>query len=95
MEKEQGMTIPGEMYLPGEEAVRGPKGTELKDRTGPTWRGFALSILAAIVLSVMATLLLGGSWSSYTLHPAAAFSSGGCGAGANCCLPQQEQEAAK
>lgn len=87
MEQEQGMTIPGEGYLPGEEAIRGAKGVELQDRTGPTWRGFALSILAAIVLSVMATLLLGGSWSSYTLRPAAAGSSGGCVSGGNCCPP--------
>jgi hypothetical protein len=91
MEQEKGMTIPGEMYLPGEEAVREAKGTELKDRTGLTWRGFALSILAAIVLSVMATLLFGGSWSSNTLRPAAAVSPGGCGSGGgNCCPPQQE-----
>ncbi len=95
MEQEKGMTIPGEGYLPDEEAVRGAKETELNDRTGPTWRGFVLAILVAIILSVTTTLLLGGSWSSYTLNPAAAVSSGGCGAGANCCPPPQEQEASK
>jgi hypothetical protein len=87
------MAIPGGAELPGEESARGTDGKALKDRSGPTWRGFALSILAAIVLSVMATLLLGGSWSSNTLHPAAAGSSGGCGSGAggNCCpLPSEE-----
>ena len=30
-------------------------------RRGPTWRGWVLSILVAILLSVTATLLLGGS----------------------------------
>ncbi|MEK6778732.1 MAG: hypothetical protein AABY80_03600 [Candidatus Deferrimicrobiota bacterium] len=88
MEQEQGMTIPGEGYLPGEDAARGTDGTAFKDhRTGPTWRGFVLAILVAIILSVTTTLLLGGSWSSYTLNPAAAVSSGGCGAGGNCCPP--------
>lgn len=90
MEQEQGMTMPGEGYLPGEDASRGTDGKALKDRTGPTWRGFVLAILAAILLSVTTTLLLGGSWSSYKLNPAASVSSGGCGAGGNCCPPQQE-----
>lgn len=95
MERDHGMAMPGDVDFSGGEAVRGATGTELKDRTGPTWRGFALSILAAIILSVATTLLLGGSWSAYTLNPAAAVSSGGCGDGANCCPPPQEQEAAK
>jgi hypothetical protein len=90
MEKEQGMAIPRGADLGEEEADRGIDGKAQSERTGPSWRGFALSILAAIVLSVMATLLLGGSWSSYTLRPAAAVSSGGCGAGGNCCPPQQK-----
>ncbi len=94
MEAEQDMAIPGGANLPGEEEAPETDAKALKDRTGPTWRGFALSILAAIILSVMATLLLGGSWSSYTLRPAAAGSSGGCGAGGNCCPPPQ-QEAGK
>ncbi len=62
-------------------------GKALRDRTGPGWRGFVVSILVAVVLSVMATLLLGGSWSSYALRPAAAVSLGGCGAGGNRCPP--------
>jgi len=90
MEKEQGLTIPGEGYLPGEDGTRGADGKTLKGRTGPSWRGFVLAILVAIILSVMTTLLLGGSWSSYSLSPAAAGSSGGCGPGAPCCPPQQE-----
>lgn len=92
MEQEQGMSIPGEGYLPGEVASRETDGKTLQDRTGPSWRSFALSILAAIVLSVMATLLLGGSWSSYTLHPAAAVSSGGCAAVGNCCPPPDSRK---
>jgi hypothetical protein len=31
-----------------------------EDRRGPTWRGWVLSILVAVLLSVTATLLLGG-----------------------------------
>lgn len=85
MEKDQGMAIPGEGYVPGEDAARGTDEKALKDRTGPTWRGFVLAILVAIILSVTATLLLGGSLFSYNLRPAAAVSSGGCGQGGPCC----------
>jgi hypothetical protein len=87
MEQEQGMAGPGGAVLPDEEAARGTDGMALEDRPGPGWRGFVLSILAAVVLSVIATLLLGGSWSSFTSHPAAAVSSGGCGSGGCCCPP--------
>jgi hypothetical protein len=62
---------------------------DIKDKGGPTWRGFVISILVAILLSVMATLLLGGSWSPYTPRPAAGISQGGCGGSVNCCpLPE-------
>jgi len=51
-------------------------------RRPPTWRGFLLAILAAVILSVSATLLLGGSFG---------FSGGaastGCGPGSECCPP--------
>jgi hypothetical protein len=87
MEREQGMAIPGTGEFTGDEASRGTAANPLTDRPGPSWRGFVLSILVAVVLSVMATLLLGGSWSSYSLRPVAAVSSGGCGAGGNCCPP--------
>lgn len=87
MEQEQGLAIPGSASLPGEEEGRETDGMVLKDRGGPTWRGFVLAILAAIVLSVMATLLLGGSWSSYTLRPAPGDASGGFGTGGSCCPP--------
>jgi len=49
-------------------------------RRGPTWRGWVLSILVAILLSVTATLLLGGSGAFRSGHSAA-------GAGRNCCPP--------
>jgi len=49
-------------------------------RRGPTWRGWVLSILVAILLSVTATLLLGGSGAFRSDHSAA-------GAGRSCCPP--------
>ena len=87
MESDQGMAIPGGAEHAGREDAWGTDGKAVAERTGPTWRGFVLAILAAILLSVTTTLLLGGSWSSYTLNPAAAGSSGGCGAGGSCCPP--------
>jgi len=60
---------------------------ELKDisgRPGPTWRAWVISIIAAIVLSVTATLLLGGSF-RFTGGAA----SGGCGQGSDCCPPTE------
>ncbi len=87
MDQEQGMAVPGRADLRGEEAAWGNRGSALENRAGPTWRGFLLAILAAVVLSVMATLLLGGSWSYYSLRPAAAGAGGGCGPGAKCCPP--------
>jgi hypothetical protein len=57
-------------------------------QAGPTWRGFVLAILAAILLSGMATLLLGGSSSFGTRQPATAGAPGGCGSGGNCCRLQ-------
>lgn len=85
MDRDQGMAMPGDADLPGEEEARRTDAKAPAERAGPTWRGFALSILVAIVLSVIATLLLGGSWSSYSLRPAAAGSSGGCGQAGPCC----------
>jgi len=63
---------------------RGPRAEEdLKENSGrpaPTWRVLVISIIVAIVLSVTATLLLGGS---FRLPGAGA--SGGCGPGSACC----------
>lgn len=60
-------------------------------RRGPTWRGWVLSILAAVILSVAATLLLGGS-SAFRLDRAVAGggTGGGCGSGtgSSCCPPE-------
>ena len=57
-------------------------------RRGPTWRGWVLSILVAVVLSVTATLLLAGS-GAFRSDSAigAGMGSGGSGAGHNCCPP--------
>jgi hypothetical protein len=62
--------------------------TEVKEslseqaRPGPTWRVWTFTVLVAIILSVTATLLLGGS-SSFRPESQAASSAGGCGGG--CC----------
>lgn len=58
-----------------------------EDRRGPSWRGWALSILVAVILSVTATLLLGGS-SAFRSDGATAGAGGrGSGAGRSCCPP--------
>lgn len=54
-------------------------------RTGPTWRAWILTILVAVVLSVSATMLLGGS-ASFRPDAAPANAQGGCGGG--CCGDQ-------
>ncbi len=48
----------------------------------PTWRALILAVIAAIALSVSATLLLGGSL-GFTRVAA----STGCGPGSECCPP--------
>jgi len=68
----------------GTVAAGDPHTTE--GRRGPTWRGWVLSILVAVILSVTATLLLGGSGafrSDSAIGPAAGHS----GSGSNCCPP--------
>jgi len=57
-------------------------------RRGPTWRGWVLSILVAILLSVTATLLLGGS-GAFRSESAIGSAPGhtGSGVGSNCCPP--------
>lgn len=67
IESESRVRIEGD---PGEPGVR----------TSPTWRGLVIAVIAAIVLSVTATLLLGGSFGVYDRRVA-----GGCGSGGNCC----------
>jgi hypothetical protein len=53
--------------------------------SSPTWRGLLIAVIAAVVLSVGTTLLLGGSF-RFTRQGAKA----GCGAGAvsDCCAPR-------
>jgi len=74
------------------EASTGPVDTgdphAAEGRGGPTWRGWVLSILVAILLSVTATLLLGGTGafrSDSAITPAAGHD--GSGAGSSCCPP--------
>ena len=57
-------------------------------RRGPTWRGWVLSILVAIILSVTATLLLGG-YVAFRSDSAigAGMGSGGSGGERSCCPP--------
>lgn len=59
---------------------------EAEDRVGPTWRGLLIAVIAAVVLSVGATLLLGGTF-GFTRQSA----STGCGAGtvSDCCAPPE------
>ncbi len=57
-------------------------------RHGPSWRVWVLSSLVAVVLSVTATLLLGGSGVFRTDQAGAPGAAGsGCGAGSGCCPP--------
>jgi len=58
----------------------------VEGRRGPTWRGWVLSILVAVILSVTATLFLGGS-GAFRSDRAVAAGAGGCGAGSSCCPP--------
>jgi hypothetical protein len=60
-------------------ALQTPEG-----RRGSGWRGWVLSILMAILLSVTATLLLGGYGS---FRPDRAAVSGAAGTGSSCCPP--------
>ena len=60
-----------------------------KGRPGPTWRGWMLSILVAIALSVTATLLLART-NPFNFDGAAgnaAAGGSGCGPGGSCCPP--------
>jgi hypothetical protein len=54
-------------------------------RPGPTWRGMVPSILVAILLSVTATLLLGGSGAFWSDRAAAGAGDCGSGAGSSHC----------
>jgi hypothetical protein len=63
---------------------RGPE--ETGGRKAPGWRAWVISVIVAVILSVTATLLLGGSFRL----PGAGVS-GGCGPGGVCCPPPLEE----
>jgi hypothetical protein len=83
MEEEKGKQESAGMQESTETAAPGDSYTT-EGRHGPSWQGWVLSLLVAIILSVTATLLLGGS-SAFRPDRAAAARSGGCGAGSSCC----------
>jgi hypothetical protein len=85
MEDKTGMQESSEIREPTEKAAGGDSHTA-EARRGPTWRGWVLSILVAVILSVTATLLLGGSGAFRSDRPVDA-ESGGYGAGRSCCPP--------
>jgi hypothetical protein len=85
MEDKTGMQESLEIRESTEKAAGGDS-LNAESRRGPTWRGWVLSILAAVILSVTATLLLGGSGAFRSDHPMDA-ESGGYGAGRSCCPP--------
>jgi len=79
MEEEKGLQEPSERSGAGD-----PPAAER--RRGPSWRAWALSILVAVILSVTATLLLGGSV-AFRPERAAVSGAAGSGCGGPCCPP--------
>lgn len=89
MKEETGMEEPTGLRESTETTATGDSHTA-EGRRGPTWRGWVLSILVAIILSVTATLLLGGSGAFRSDRAVAAGSAGsGSGAGGCCCPPAE------
>lgn len=87
MEEETGMQESSVLRESTETAATGDSHTA-EGRRGPGWKGWVLSILVAVILSVTATLLLGGSGSFRPDRAAASGAGGvGCGAGSSCCPP--------
>ena len=86
MEEETGMQETTGMRDVGGNDRRNGDPPAAERRRGPTWRGWVLSILVAIILSVTATLLLGGS-GRFRSDRAVAAGAGGYGAGSSCCPP--------
>ena len=78
MKGETGMEESTGSQASTEQSATGDSSTA-EGRRGPTWRGWVLSILVAILLSVTATLLLGGSGAFRSDHAAAGM--GDCGSG--------------
>ncbi len=87
MEEETGMQDSTGMRESTETDARGDPHTA-EGRRGPTWRGWVLSILVAVILSVTATLLLGGSVAFRSDRAVGGGSGrGGSGGGRSCCPP--------
>lgn len=84
MEEEKGKQDSTGMQASTETAATGDSHAA-EGLRGPTWRGWVLSILVAIALSVTATLLLGGSSAFWPDRAAAG--AGGCASGSSCCPP--------
>lgn len=83
MEKEKELPENKERVFRGEDVF--PEEAEQDDQAGlssPTWRGLVIAVVTAIVLSVTATFLLGGSFIQDGGSSAA-----GCGPGSACCPP--------
>jgi hypothetical protein len=82
MEEETGMQESTETAATGDSHTA-------EGRRGPSWQGWVLSILVAIILSVTATLLLGGSGSFRPDRVVAAggVAGSGYGSGGSCCPP--------
>jgi hypothetical protein len=87
MKREAGMEEPTGSRDATETIAAGEPHTA-KSRRGPTWRGWFLSILVAILLSVTATLLLGG-YEAFRSDRAIGAGAGHSGswAGRGCCPP--------
>jgi hypothetical protein len=85
MEEETGLQGGTGMRDPAD-AIANEDPPPAEGHRGPTWRGWVLSILVAVILSVTATLLLGGS-GAFRTDPAVAAGAGGYGAGRSCCPP--------
>ena len=85
MEEETGLQGGTGMRDPAD-AIANEDPPPAEGHRGPTWRGWVLSILVAVILSVTATLLLGGS-GAFRTDPAVAAGAGEYGAGRSCCPP--------
>ena len=70
MEEEKGKQESAGMQESTETAATGDSHTA-EGRRGPSWQGWVLSILVAVILSVTATLLLGGSGAGSSCCPTA------------------------
>ena len=89
MEEEKGKQDSTGMRESTETAATGDSHAA-EGRRGPTWRGWMLSVLVAIILSVAAMLLLGGSASfrpDRAVAAGAAAGGNGSWAGSSCCPP--------